>query len=108
LAWDIAFTAVKTSSVGTKDLTTKPFQIKIYPNPLHLGDILTLDTEGVESGVWQLNIFNITGQLLRSEKIQIDAAIPYTLSTDGLSSGLLIFNLTNGQKAASTRIRIVE
>lgn len=108
LAWDMAFTATRTAAVGTNDVVTKHIQLKTYPNPLRLGDILTLDTEGGESGVWQLNIFNITGQLLRSEKIQIDATTPYTLSTNGLSSGLFILNLTDGQKAATTRIRVVD
>jgi hypothetical protein len=108
LNWDIAFTAIRTNRVATKDIFLKNIKINAYPNPIQIGQDLTLKTEELPVGEWQLHIVNISGQVIRTEKIHLDPLSITTISTRDIPSGIYILNLTNGKNRVSTRVKLVD
>ena len=47
--------------------------IKLYPNPLHNGLPLRVDWNGCKPGVYQMQVVNIAGQVLYTDKVTINA-----------------------------------
>lgn len=91
--WDLAFTATQTT---TKTDEIAPIALKIYPNPIHQGDILRLNTEGSPFGDYQLQIIGINGQILKNDKVSVFGH-SLDITTDNLPKGYLILKMSNGE-----------
>ena len=74
----------------------------LYPNPAsgRLNIVLP------EDGSWQIQIFDITGQLVESRMMEFLAGTPVTLDISSLRSGVYIFRIQNEGKVFNRRILV--
>ena len=101
--WDLAFTATQ---MTTKTVDLAQQSLKIYPNPMRQGDILRLNTEGVTSGDYQVEIVSINGQIIKNEKINIFGQT-LQIATDDIPKGYFIVKMSN-EKTIFTRPFIMQ
>jgi hypothetical protein len=94
--WDMAFTVQKTGLVNT-DEVVKTETIKVYPNPIRLGEKLTVNTEGVTFGLKNIVIYSINGSLIKQEKVDIQGGI-LEIDTQMLHRGYFILQIKDGLK----------
>ena len=97
--WDLAFTATQTVT-KTEELAQQT--LKVYPNPIPQGSILTLNTEGVLSGDYQLQVIGVNGQVFKNEKVNIFGQL-LEITTDNLPKGYFILKMSNGKTVFSGR-----
>jgi hypothetical protein len=69
---------------GIEDVSTNN-KLNIYPNPV--SDIASLNIDNPDNAVLTLNIYNVMGELVRSEVIQGNQ---HKISTENLSNGIYI------------------
>ncbi len=100
--WDLAFTATLTT---TKTVDLAQPALKIYPNPIRQGDVLTINTEGVSLGDYEVQIMDISGRVLKNEKIQIIGQF-IDIQTFELPKGYLILSLRKGNELSIGRFLI--
>ena len=66
---DVFYARPHDDTVGIAENEISPATLSVYPNPVR--DELTISIEANQSSEGQLNLFNINGQLLRTESIYI-------------------------------------
>ncbi len=64
----------------------------VYPNPNSV-TFLYLDASGVETGNYQVKIYNTQGVMVKSKDIQHQADTKWELETEGLAKGLYIIQV---------------
>ena len=74
----------------------------LYPNPTN--DFIRVRTGG---DIYEFNVFDMSGKLLMSELLTVDGQ---TVSVDGLSTGLYIFQMVDesGKVAHTSRLSVVK
>ncbi len=105
----IIFNSLPTSN---PEVTSKPKQLKVYPNPAN--DVLTIEYSLNISEHVVLQIFNIYGVLVRNVKIEGQSAGAYKFIWDrtndsgySVASGTYICHLTIGGKKLTEKIIII-
>ncbi len=79
----------KTTSVNNNLLVG---EFKLYPNPV--SNVLNIEIKTEENGIYSFNMFNVTGQLISSEQINITAGSNMIkLNTNELSQGTYILRI---------------
>lgn len=116
LAWDMAFIATRSNTVGTQDKNlSEVLSIRAYPNPVRRGESLNLDMivpntsiKGVLTGKWQLQMIHLNGQVVYSRSVDFSEVEPLSIPTDDLSQGIYIIHLMNGSKILRTKVHIIQ
>jgi hypothetical protein len=78
-------------------------RLSVYPNPSN--GLLTLDLEAAEAGLRALEVFDLTGRRLRSERLNLTAgrqSVPLDL-TD-LPAGLYLLRVGEGRSALQVKV----
>jgi len=92
----------RTSSIGDNRIIEGEF-LKVYPNPA--SDYCTVTLEGPVSGMCDLKIIDIHGQVLKSENFRkVNGTIQHSLDVSGLSPGVYIVNVTQGSQNYISRL----
>ena len=96
-------TASRTSSASPAiDATTTEPGLRLYPNPVRVGDEIVL--EGLSTGSNQLTVYNAQGQVL----LEAENADQPRLSTQGWQPGLYFVRCQRAQGAHTERLLVVE
>ena len=91
----VAINASDGSLVSTSEQTT---DIKIYPNPVIIGAVLTIDAgKEIES----IQVMNIVGEVLKTEKYNETTIAK--LNTDNLNEGIFFLKISFVDKSNSTK-----
>jgi hypothetical protein len=94
----------RTSSIGNQKIIQGEF-LNIYPNPA--SDYCILNLDGPSSGMCDLKIINIHGQVLRSESFRkVNGNVQYQLDVSGLSTGVYLVSVTQGNHNYITRLTV--
>jgi hypothetical protein len=88
---DTSFTAIFESTTDVTDIDDISSSITIHPNPVQ--DMLYITTE---ANIKQVEIYNLQGQLIRTENASLNE-----ISTTNLSSGLYMLRITSEQGGVS-------
>lgn len=109
LNWDLAFTATQTTT-KTEEIVQP--NLKIYPNPIRQGDVLSLNTdlssgthEGVSLGDFDVQIIGINGRVLKNTKVS-NFGQTIEIATNDLPSGYYILKLSSGNKVFVGRFNV--
>ena len=79
----------------------------VYPNPNN-GDKFNLNVNGLSDGVWNVQVLDVQGRIVRTEQVVAEGGINRTISLNStLSNGLYTVRLMNGEAALNVRM-IVE
>jgi hypothetical protein len=91
----------RTSSIGSPIIQGE--FLNIYPNPA--SDYCTVTLEGPVSGMCDLKIIDIHGQMLKTESFRkVNGTIQHSLDVSGLSPGVYIVNVTQGSQNYISRL----
>jgi hypothetical protein len=92
----------RTSSIGNVKITESDF-LKVYPNPA--SDYCTVNLDGPMSGMFDLKITDINGKVLRTERFRkVNGYIQHELDVSGLSPGIYMVNVTQGNQSYISRL----
>ena len=88
----VSVVTVKSSRPKTKSakelFVAAPASMSVYPNPLQANQALKLNWQGLESGNYLIQVYNVSGALMNSKKIKIEKwAKDYILDSHGLVTG---------------------
>jgi hypothetical protein len=78
-------------TVGTNDLTTAP-EITPYPNPAQ--NFVMIPFSNDKKGMADLQVFDITGKMVMSERVNVTNNYLKSLSTNELENGSYLFRVT--------------
>lgn len=85
------------------EVKTLPVSLDIFPNPVQ--DILNLSIESDIRGTFDLNVFNLKGQLLQQEVVQLSVTNSYQqVNVDNLPKGNYILQLTDEDKMITKKM----
>jgi hypothetical protein len=102
LIWMDAFIPGNTCSTSTdKETENSLFSIRAYPNPA-IGEF-NLEIQNVAEGTLQLEIFNITGELVWADDPGMD---PYLTRRISLPPGVYTIRVTNGSVTKTVKVII--
>lgn len=88
---------------GLFSVETLPVALDIFPNPVQ--ETLNLAIKSDVNGTFDLNIFNIKGQLVQQNVIQLSVTNSYQqLNVDNLPKGNYFLQLTDGAKMVSKKM----
>lgn len=76
--------------------------IVIFPNPFN--DILNIKFSSELSGTVELNLMDISGKLLYSERFGLDNSVKRLVNLSGLNSGLYILEIKNNDRVAYRKL----
>jgi hypothetical protein len=94
----------RTSSIGNQKIIQGEF-LNIYPNPAY--DYCTLNLDGPSSGICDLRIIDIHGQVLKSESFRkVNGNIQHQLDVSGLSPGIYLVSVTQGSHNYISRLAV--
>ncbi len=107
------FTPTRNFSTGEVVSTRTLSQVNrwtVHPNPVKTGDELTVSIEAKESFAAQVRLFSLSGQLLRTGRVEQLAAGENRLQlpVEALKSGVYLLSLRAGEQEMSTRVIITE
>ena len=88
---------------NTQDLTQSN-DLKVYPNPIDVGSRLTIDY--THDGDFRLDVFNMNGQLMLSQKVNLDYPMSMNLPNH-LTSGSYTLLLSNDRTSYSHKFDVV-
>lgn len=98
LTWDIVLIATRTSTVATNEPNVA-LNVKLYPNPVKVGNEIFIETSNLGQDTWELNIMNINGQNIEKQKIIAEGEIIMLPIKNDLPSGTYFLSISNGKKA---------
>jgi hypothetical protein len=95
----------KNSVIGTEEFTINANQVRIQPNPATVGSGVEVVIGDVLTGNVEISVYDLTGKLVLTDKIEKDAAFQtYHLPTESLSRGLYVLKVSNGGKASAQKL----
>jgi hypothetical protein len=95
----------KNSVIGTEEFTINANQVRIQPNPATVGSGVEVVIGDVLTGNVEISVYDLTGKLVLTDKIEKDAASQtYHLPTESLSRGLYVLKVSNGGKASAQKL----
>ncbi|HEY9114141.1 MAG TPA: PHB depolymerase family esterase [Bacteroidales bacterium] len=90
------------TGVGFSENYLAKTKLKIYPQPA-IGQ-LTIEVPGIEENLWKVNLYDLSGRLVKSENAIYGNK--FSLSLNGLKQGLYIVELSSGTKVFRDKIVI--
>lgn len=96
-----------TSSVGIDKIIQSISISKVFPNPVLSGENVNFNVLNSD-GVIMMNMYSMSGQLVRSEKMSAISNGLYVLSTQNLSSGIYFIRISDTSKQAVFKLNILE
>lgn len=96
---------IKTSNTITLKLNAQGESIAVFPNPVK-GKIFSVQLEDKDQGLYQLQLFNISGQLLFSKLINYSGgtSVNTIQLPQGFSSGLYSIRISRGDDVFQQRL----
>lgn len=92
----------KTPSIGIEEITARN-GISLYPNPSN-GQQVNLEIE--QRGTYTVEVMNLLGKVVSSEKITIDANEKLTRDFSSFSKGVYLLNISNGEFNSTHKLTI--
>ncbi len=96
-------TTIQDTSTAIAQLQNISDQIQVYPNPTNSIINIFWNNTFNKSREIELNIFNVVGKLVRSEKISNQNSM-HKISIADLSNGIYLLSLAQDNKLGSTRV----
>ena len=92
-------------AVGTNDLSGQILDIKAAPNPF--SDYTTISVESYVSGEFRFEVFNVTGQQMHSQSVNLQTGTnQFTFEAGDLPNGAYYFTLGNAEGKVSRMLVI--
>jgi len=105
----IFYTLTDGTSIDNPVIPKPKLSISTYPNPFSRTNTILIKAS--EPGVCKLRIYNLKGQLIRSQSSNINAGGDHTFQWDGIddtgkqvSGGIYIAEVESGRNKASSRV----
>lgn len=89
----------KNTSVGS---IAGGIEVSTYPNPTH--NVLNIDLKNAQTGTYQLTAYNIAGQVVANEEINVNGSATTQLSTSTWKAGLYIIRLSKDGAQQSVKV----
>jgi len=93
---------VDVSVVVTNVSTTSDKEVDIYPNPAL--DELKIDIPGDLKGVYKIDLVDLHGRTIYSDKVGLSGISKYRLNLDVISSGVYIVKIKKGNEKITAKI----
>lgn len=77
---------------------------QVYPNPVRKGKELIISLNEEKSGPLSINVFDMTGRVVHSDKWNTTFSGQIKVSTDNLQSGVYFLQLSQKDKTSSTKV----
>lgn len=89
----------KNTSVGS---IAGSIEVSTYPNPTQ--NVLNIDLKNAQSGTYQLTAYNIAGQVVANEEINVNGSATTQISTSTWKAGLYIIRLSKDGAQRSVKV----
>ena len=99
------------NALTTSTATVLPFNSSffVYPNPIKVGNVLTLDLRTPESALFNVSIYNLQGQELQKHVNQKNSKNSVmSFSTAQLFAGIYFIQLKNQQQIYTQKFVVIE
>ncbi|HVU54461.1 MAG TPA: T9SS type A sorting domain-containing protein [Puia sp.] len=90
--------ATATNGLNLADSSASISNLTLYPNPVSVGQQVTVEGSGVKTGTIMISIYDISGRLAKQQAVENTSATYFhqSISTSGLVSGTYILSLSSG------------
>jgi hypothetical protein len=103
----LSFSVVETCSEDVKEPTPYifiPLSLSLSPNPLHSSELLTIHTDNLPQGTYDLHISDLLGNILIKEKINLEREKDIPIDVFHLPSGMSIVEMRKGSNVYRAKL----
>ena len=97
-------TTVYTGTTGISDADFESMKVNIYPNPA--ADLIAIQISGLVKDNLQVNLFDLSGKLIRNSTINSGSTIAY-FDVQSVYEGTYIIQIENGNNTTARKVVIV-
>ncbi|MBA3898653.1 MAG: T9SS type A sorting domain-containing protein [Bacteroidetes bacterium] len=88
------------NTVGIEEVKAERNAIVPYPNPAQYN--INIPLNGLQAGMVDLQVFDLSGRIVRSEKVNVSNSKMFTVNTSDIESGAYFFRLQFEDKSVSS------
>ena len=97
-------TTVYTGTTGISDADFESMKVNIYPNPA--ADLIAIQINGLVKDNLQVNLFDLSGKLIRNSTINSGSTIAY-FDVQSVYEGTYIIQIENGNNITARKVVVV-
>lgn len=93
---------------GSQVLIPGNIGLKLFPQPATQGEFITISSDLIATGNCKVDVFSMDGKRVFSDKLERSIENKATLHTSGLTPGLYVLRIIDGQQFATGKFVIAE